>query len=174
MTVLSVLFGGASSQCDNLQYCASCTNNNTICTACIPGWYGLYIDGRGCYPVPDCNNKPDCQTCDIANPTICTQCRPGYGTPTATNKTRCVLCKTNYGCTLCNTLTQCTKCLNTTMGPLFDGSGACAPCTPNCRTCGTSGAGKCDSCQSGFKLQLDKTCKIIEATTIGTTTNIWF
>ena len=101
---------------------------------------------------------PDCLTCVPGPPKTCSQCRPGFGTPSPTNQTSCQKCSLRTGCAQCTTLTLCTKCTSTTMAPKTDGSGECAPCASNCRTCTTKGPGKCDSCNTGYYLLADSTC----------------
>jgi hypothetical protein len=145
------------------EHCRSCyVNGSLLCDndQCEPGYK---IDAnQKCSPLPPCSMM-DCTTCVPGTPNTCSLCRPGYGTPSITDQTRCVQCVPKYGCAQCAALTQCLVCNNTTMGPLLDGSGACAACAPNCRFCDTNGAGKCDICNPGFSLTIDETCSIGES-----------
>jgi len=118
-----------------------------------------------------CVAIPDCTTCVSGPPLNCYQCRPGYGTPTTTDRTKCVKCSTKSGCAQCATLSQCTRCNSTALGPKMDGSGECAACAPNCRLCSTNGAGKCDSCVTGYNLQSDKTCSTCALNCVSCVTN---
>jgi len=137
----------------NCQYCGTRGAGKCDYLRCDAGYY-THLGSMTCVPcmLPDCM-EPVCGT-----PTTCNRCRPGFGTLTPTEQRNCYQCNTKYGCSVCATLTQCTKCSNTTLGPLFDGSGKCAPCAPNCKLCIVNGGGKCDTCNSGFVLQPDKTC----------------
>jgi len=95
----------------------------------------------------------DCTTCVPGTPKKCTQCRPGYGTPSVTDQSYCIKCSSKSGCALCSTLTMCSKCQNVSLVAKQDGSGECEvpPCRlPDCSTCAPGNSRKCAKCRPGF------------------------
>jgi hypothetical protein len=136
--------------CNNGGSCIDGVNSHTC--SCSTGYTGTTCES------PYTCIMSDCSTCLPGAPPTCSQCRPGHGTPTPTDRSHCFKCSSRSGCAQCNDLTQCTLCAKTDLAPRKDGSGTCALCASNCKNCLNNGPGKCDSCTVGYYLQPDQTC----------------
>jgi hypothetical protein len=132
--------------------CESCLLGG-ICESCFKG-YSMH-NGL-CVKCPE-----GCETCKNS-PTECDKgvCQLGFvffQDPTISTKYFCVECAT--GCMSCNLadLTDCTQCNEGFYGLRDSDTNAltCAACMSFCRAC-TSG-NTCDRCQTGYKLNADKT-----------------
>lgn len=130
--------------------CLQCENGNGTCTGCITGM-GV-VDGV-CTP---CTDQDACASC-AGSASRCTACLPGFWLHKESG--RCRNCPEN-----CYSCSDSETCLQGGCGPeglTLDpaGSGKCIPCTSQgCTQC-SKGPNACDSCDTGYTMMPDQTCR---------------
>jgi hypothetical protein len=145
---------GRCTACQELDGCWVC-NTTKICTKC-----------RDVENGPDNNNLGTCSAC-APNCRSCS--KPGYGSGVCDTckagfcldeNRKCAKCPEN--CEICvpGPLTTVTCKLCTRGFGKESGTGKCLPCAENCNRCSQSGAGKCDTCNSGYTINVNKQCSI--------------